>query len=154
MKRWSGINAVLLLLPVAAFAQEPAHPGQLFSSDLVSWSYMQQPEPQGARERPEPIPETQPSPSSAGPGPGQMGVSSQAPTSDTFIGTVNKESDGYVLAVSGATSYRLDDEQELQQYEGRRVRVTGALEPAVNLIHVEKIELLSMEPHRPPSAAN
>jgi len=34
----------------------------------------------------------------------------------------------------------LDNQQEVQQYEGKRVRVTGTLESSINLIHVDKIE--------------
>lgn len=153
MSCWQKIVIVLLLLPVEAFAQEPAHPGQLFSSDLVSWTYMQEPEPQErqhAQQRPEPTPETQPSSNPAQPGP-RPGFPEAAPNQvrATFIGIVNKQSEGYVLKVSGAASYRLDNGPELEQYEGRRVRITGTLDQASNLIHVEKVEPLPEETHQP-----
>ena len=96
---------------------------------------------------PEPAPETKPSqPPTGQPIANQSSTSSsasQASTADTYTGTVSKESDGFTLKVSEATTYKLDNQQQVQQYEGRRVRVTGTLDPSINLIHVDKIEPLS-----------
>jgi len=47
------------------------------------------------------------------------------------------------LKVSEGASYKLDSRQEAEQYEGKRVRVTGTLDSSMNLIHVEKIEPMS-----------
>jgi len=67
MKRWCVIIAGFVFCSAIAFAQEPAHPGQVFSSDLVLWSSMQepqQPEQDHPHQQPtpEPNPETQPAP--------------------------------------------------------------------------------------------
>ena len=154
MKRWSLIIVVVSFCGAAALpAAQSAEKGQLFSSDLVAWSFMQEPQPPEtgrARPTPEPAPETQPAPSPAQNQPGAQRKSpsesesgSQAPTAQTFIGTVSKESDSYVLKVSDTTSYKLDSEQQVQPYEGRRVQVTGTLDRAMNLIHVDKVEPVS-----------
>ncbi|HTT22068.1 MAG TPA: DUF5818 domain-containing protein [Candidatus Sulfotelmatobacter sp.] len=158
MKRWSMILAVLVCCGAMALAQEPARHApaktQLFSSDLVSWSYMQQPQApeQGhpnQQPTPDPTPEMQPSPN---PTPSQPGShtappttesESQTPTAQTFTGIIDKESGNYVLKVSKGTSYKLDNDQQVESYVGRRVQVTGTLDRSINLIHVDKVEPLS-----------
>lgn len=152
MKSWSVIIAGFVFCSAIAFAQEPAHPGQVFSSDLVLWSSMQepqQPEQDHARQQPtpEPNPETQPAPN---PTPSQPGTEHASPsppqsqekssTAQTFTGTISKEADNYVLKVSGSTSYKLDSQDQVQAFEGKRVQVTGTLDSSINLIHVEKVE--------------
>jgi hypothetical protein len=153
MNRWSilWIGALLVFSSVLVAAQGDS---ELFTSDLVAWSAMQQPtapEQKQTRQQPtpEPAPETKPVQNpTAQPGTGQgsaasAGSQGQAATAGTFTGTVSKEPDGYTLKVSVSTSYKLDNQQEVQQYEGQRVRVTGTLDPSINLIHVDKIEPLS-----------
>lgn len=151
MRAWSIVIAILGFAGVA-IAQEPAHPGQLFSSDLVAWSSMQapqQPERSHSQQQPTPDPnsETQPTPN---PTPAQPGThestsesQEQNSTAQTFTGTVDKEADSYVLKVADSTVYKLDNQQAVQSYEGRRVQVTGTLDRAINLIHVDKVEPLS-----------
>lgn len=152
MKRWS----LVLLIPFAslAFAQDGARP--LFSSDLVHWSYMQQPQAPGQEvprqtPTPDPRPETQPAqnptstqtaqPSST---PSQStATSNRNATAQDFVGTINKETSGFVLKVSESMSYQLDNSDAVQQYEGKRVRVTGTLDSSANLIHVDKVEPIS-----------
>jgi hypothetical protein len=56
---------------------------------------------------------------------------------------VSKEADSFILQVSQSVSYKLDNQQQIQQYEGQRVRVTGTLDSSINLIHVEKVEPLT-----------
>ena len=77
MKSWSVIIAGFIFCSSIAFAQEPAQPDQLFSSDLVVWSSMQepqQPEQDHPHQQPtpDPTPETQPAPN---PTPSQPGRS-------------------------------------------------------------------------------
>jgi Protein of unknown function (DUF5818) len=124
----------------------------IFSSDLVMWSYMQeaQPEPGQTRQTPEPSPETQPQQNPPAPqqnpeSPEQSPTSdkSQTSTTQSFTGTVSKEADSFILQVSTTVFYKLDNEQQVQQYEGQRVRVTGTLDTSINLIHVEKVEPLT-----------
>ncbi len=156
MKRWSMTITGFVFSAMLAFAQQPApsHAG-LFSSDLVLWSYMQEPqapEPSTPRQQPtpDPQPDTHPAqnPTPVPPAPPEQSTppataGSQAPTAQSFTGTISKESDSFVLKVSPTTSYKLDNQQEIQQYEGQRVRVTGTLESEINLIHVDKIEPMS-----------
>jgi hypothetical protein len=157
MNRWSLI-IVVVCCGVMALAQEPARhsqpKAQLFTSDLVAWSYMQQPQApeQGhpnQQPTPDPTPETQPAPN---PTPSQPGAHSTAPgsesqsqaaTAQTFTGTIDKESGSYVLKVSDSTSYKLDNDQQVEPYVGKRVQVTGTLDRGINLIHVDKVEPLS-----------
>jgi outer membrane biosynthesis protein TonB len=157
MARWSIPLVAFMCFGAFAVAQQP-DPEQPLSSDLVQWSYMQQPQQpeQGAPRQtptPEPSPETQPAQNPTPPShpsqPGQpenapaAGSQAQSPTAQTFTGIISKEADSFTLKVSEATSYKLDNQQEVQQYEGKRVRVTGTLESSVNLIHVDKIEPIS-----------
>jgi hypothetical protein len=147
MRRWSITMMAVVLWSGIACAQETPDGVRVFSSDLVAWSYMQQPQPpqqKPSRQQPtpDPSPETQPVPAHP---------SSQAPTSaqdqaqvpQTFTGTVSKEADSFVLKVSDTASYKLDNQQQVQEYQGQRVRVTGTLDPSMNLIHVDRIEPLS-----------
>ena len=151
MYRWSILSILAsILFSVAPVRAENAG-NSLFSSDLIAWSNMQAPsapEQDQTRQQPtpEPAPDTQPSQQPATPKPGDnssASASSQTPAADTFTGTVSKEADGFTLKVSESTAYKLDNQQQVQKYEGQRVRVTGTLERELNLIHVDKIEPLS-----------
>lgn len=162
MKCWSAILVAFVFFGVGAFSQDSAQAstaqqssapeaGQVLSSDLIAWSFMQepqQPEPQHQQPTPEPTPETQPAPDPAQAQPGEHRTppsteESQAPTAQTFTGVISKEADSYVLKVSDTTSYKLDSDQQAQPYEGRRVQVTGTLDRSINLIHVDKVEPLT-----------
>jgi hypothetical protein len=155
MKSWSVIIAGFVFYSAFTFAQEPAHPGQLFSSDLVLWSSMQepqQPEQDHPHQQPtpDPNPETQPTPNPTPPQPGTQHASpstpesqDKSPTAQTFTGTISKEADSYVLKVSDSTSYKLDSQNQVQPFEGKRVQVTGTLDSSINLIHVDKVEPIS-----------
>jgi hypothetical protein len=154
MKSWSVIIAGFVFCSAIAFAQEPAHPGQVFSSDLVLWSSMQepqQPEQDHPHQQPtpDPNPETQPAPNPTPSQPGTQHASPESPqsressTAQTFSGTISKEADSYVLKVADSTSYKLDSQDQVQSFEGKRVRVTGTLDSSINLIHVDKVEPIS-----------
>jgi outer membrane biosynthesis protein TonB len=155
MKSWSVIIAGFVFCSAITFAQEPAHPGPVFSSDLVLWSSMQepqQPEQDHPHQQPtpEPNPETQPAPNPTPSHPGQQHASPATPesqnksaTAQTFTGTISKEADSYVLKVSDSTSYKLDNQDQVQPFEGKRVQVTGTLDSSINLIHVDKVEPIS-----------
>jgi hypothetical protein len=154
MKRWSLIAAVFFSSLAVAQQTPDRSP---FSSDLVLWSYMQQPQqpeqdqPRQAPTTPDPHPETQPAqsptpsqPSQPSKGPSAPAESqSQASTAQIFTGIISKQSDNFLLKVSETISYKLDNQQEVQQYEGKRVRVTGTLDSSINLIHVDKVEPLT-----------
>ena len=65
---------------------------------------------------------------------------SATPTSDsqTFTGTIVKSGDKYMLqdAASGK-SYDIDHQDQVKQYEGKKVRVHGTLDASANMIHVQ-----------------
>jgi hypothetical protein len=154
MKSWSVITVGFVCCSAIAFAQEPAHPGQVFSSDLVLWSSMQepqQPEQDHPHQQPtpDPNPETQPTPNPTPSQPGQQASPSspasqdKSATAQTFTGTISKEADNYVLKISDSSSYKLDSQDQVQPFEGKRVQVTGTLDRAINLIHVDKVEPIS-----------
>ena len=155
MKSWSVIIAGFLFYSAIAFAQGPSQPSQLFSSDLVLWSSMQepqQPEQDHPHQQPtpDPTPETQPAPNPTPSQPGAQHASpstpesqDKSPTAQTFTGTISKEADNYVLKVSDSTSYKLDSQNQVQPFEGKRVQVTGTLDSSINLIHVDKVEPIS-----------
>ena len=69
--------------------------------------------------------------------------SAASPAASTFIGTVTRQGDDFVLVVSETATYKLDAKARIEQYEGQPVRVTGSVESGVNLIHVDRIEPMS-----------
>jgi hypothetical protein len=152
MRRWSLI-AVISLTSLAV-AQHTG--GSPFSSDLVLWSHMQQPQqPEQSQDRPhqaptpEPTPDTQPAQNPTPPEPGQSTpakapeTAKQASTAQAFVGTINRQGDNFLLKISETIGYKLDNHSDVQQYEGKRVRVTGTLDTSANLIHVDKVEPLT-----------
>jgi hypothetical protein len=63
-----------------------------------------------------------------------------APTTDsqTFSGTIVKSGEKYMLQdeASGNT-YDIDHQAQVKQYEGKKVRVRGTLDPSGKMIHVQ-----------------
>jgi hypothetical protein len=60
---------------------------------------------------------------------------------ETFFGTILRNGDNFVLSDSATKSkYTLDNPKMASQYEGTSVKVTGCLDTARNLIHVETIK--------------
>src|ERR1700693_3043819 len=63
------------------------------------------------------------------------------PEADTFMGTILKDGENYVLSDSATkTRYKLDDAKKARPYEGKSVKVTGTLDKASNVIHIETIQ--------------
>ena len=137
----------LLALTPFAFGQEsqpaPQTPEDAFvMQQPVAWTRMQKPQP-----APQPLPPqdtTVPEPDQQGkhtadpPTPSQ-----QTPVNQSFTGKIVKDGDKYVLKVASNTSYELQDQGDVKQYENQNVRVTGKLDSVTNTILVAKIELLS-----------
>lgn len=138
-------GALLALTPLA-FAQEPQLTPQfpedaLTSRQLVAWSRMQKPQPAPQPLPPPDTPIPQPDPQ------GQQAKQpnpqdSQAPT-QSFTGKIVKDGGKYVLKVASNSSYQLDGEGDVQQYENQDVKVVGTLDSGNNTIRVVKIELIS-----------
>jgi len=63
------------------------------------------------------------------------------PKTKTFSGTILKNGDNFVLNDSAnKLSFVLDDAKKASQYEGKKVKVTGTVDVATNILHVETIE--------------
>jgi hypothetical protein len=57
------------------------------------------------------------------------------------MGTILKDGENYVLSDSATKSrYTLDDAKKARPYEGKNVKVTGTLDKASNVIHIETIQ--------------
>jgi hypothetical protein len=48
---------------------------------------------------------------------------------------------GYLVLSAGKDVYRLDRADLVHGFEGQKVKITGTLDPKLNLIHVQKIDL-------------
>src|SRR5260221_14079088 len=60
---------------------------------------------------------------------------------ETFFGTILRNGENFVLSDSATkTRYTLDNAKKASRYEGITVKVTGSLDMANNLIHVEAIQ--------------
>ena len=65
----------------------------------------------------------------------QSGTSTEA---QSFTGTIVKSGDKYMFqdAASGNT-YDIDHQDEVKQYEGKKVKVHGTLDPSTKTIHIQ-----------------
>ena len=73
------------------------------------------------------------------PQPQQEPVQNQSKAA-TFIGTIFKNGDTYVLRDSSGAMYGLDDSDRAKAFEGKTVKVTGQLDEQAKVIHVQDIE--------------
>lgn len=111
---------------------------------LIAWSSVQKPQP-----APQPLPPPDTPIPQPGDQPDQQAKppadshSDQSPATQSFTGKIVKDSGKYVLKVASNTTYQLEGEGDLQQYENQAVKIVGNLDQASNTIHVVKIELLS-----------
>jgi hypothetical protein len=63
------------------------------------------------------------------------------PKTQTFTGTITKTGGDFVLSDSAnKISYMLDDAEKASRFEGKKVKVTGTVDMASNMIHVETIQ--------------
>jgi hypothetical protein len=71
--------------------------------------------------------------------PGQRSDQAQSDTSTReFVGTVVKQGDKYVLQDSATgTIYDIDHQDEVSKFEGKKVRVHGALDSNGKMIHLQ-----------------
>ncbi len=119
----------LLILCGSMFAQgvqaepAPALPSGVLGPDLIAWSQMQTPRPV-----PQPLP------------PDQNPRAQQQPTAETFAGTIVKVGASYFLKVRDVITYRLDDQGQSRQYEGKQVRLLGNLNANRNSLQVVSIQ--------------
>jgi hypothetical protein len=65
----------------------------------------------------------------------------ERPEAKTITGTILKSGESFVLSDSITKSrYMLDDQKKASRFEGKHVKVTGTIDVASNLIHVETIQ--------------
>jgi uncharacterized protein YdeI (BOF family) len=125
---WSlGALAVLLTFGVLLNAQQSAP-----SSDQPASSQTQTQTPDQSQQTPNSqAPSGQQAPDSQA----QSGTSSEA---QSFTGTIVKSGDKYMFqdADSGNT-YDIDHQDEVKQYEGKKVKVHGTLDPNTKTIHLQ-----------------
>lgn len=119
-------------------------PEDAFSTrELIAWSNLQkpQPTPQPLPPADKPIPETGSDRSQSNPT--ASNAEPQQTPADACVGRIAKAGEGYILAVSGGTTYQLATETDLRQFENKTVRVRGTLEANGKRIRVTKVEVLS-----------
>jgi Protein of unknown function (DUF5818) len=136
----------LLAITPLAFGQElqptPQYPDALESQLLIAWSRLQKPQP-----APQPLPPRD----TPVPQPDQQGQAGRQPAdpqnqqtpTQSFTGKIVKDGGQYVLKVASNSSYQLDAQGDVKQYENQDVKVIGTLDTVSNTIRVVKIELLS-----------
>jgi hypothetical protein len=142
---WSlGILAALLTLGVSSNAQQSAP-----SSDQPATSQTQ-PSDQTAhppstppRSEPTQAPDqSQQSPNSQAPSrqqaPDSQAQSGTSTEAQSFTGTIVKSGDKYMFqdADSGNT-YDIDHQDQVKEYEGKKVKVHGTLDPSTKTIHIQ-----------------
>jgi hypothetical protein len=144
--KFLGLSAVLLLAIGTLCAQSSSVPGQEYPSQSPS---TQSPSAQPSTP-PAQTPDTQAPPPSQAPdqtAPSQSAPSDQSGTASTtdstagtqtFTGTVVKQGDKFVLQDSATgKSYDIDHQDQVKQFEGKRVRVHGTLDASSNMIHIQ-----------------
>jgi hypothetical protein len=128
-KLWSlsTLAALLLMVGVSVYAQQSA------PSTTPNDPTAQQPA-SSPQAQPGQTPEQsgQPAPDS------QAQPTTSTSDSQTFTGTIVKSGDKYMLqdAASGK-SYDIDHQDQVKQYEGKKVRVHGTLDANGKMIHVQ-----------------
>jgi len=130
-----------------AIGQEPRLTPQfpedaLARQQLIAWSRLQKPQPAPQplppRDSPVPEPDQQGQPARSQSDPQTLPAQTQS-----FTGKIVKDGGKYVLKVASKSTFQLDEQGGVKQYEGQEVRVIGNLDKDSNTIRVVKIELLS-----------
>jgi hypothetical protein len=115
----------MVLLSVQLYGQQAAPPSQ-----------QQSPAQRPGRE---PGQQQQPgqTPDQSGQAPDSQ-AQSQQPGVQVFTGTIVKSGDKYVLQDTASnTTYDIDAQDQVKQFEGKKVRVHGTLDPNGKMIHVQ-----------------
>lgn len=115
----------MLLMSAQLFAQHAAPSAQQQSPTQQSGQEpAQQQQPRQAPDQSQQAPDAQ--------------APSQQPEVQVFTGTIVKSGDKYVFQDSASnTTYDIDHQDEVKQYEGKKVRVHGTLDSNGKMIHVQ-----------------
>jgi len=69
------------------------------------------------------------------------GQKSDQPIIQTFLGTITKAGNQFMLDDEvSKSSYQLDDQDTARKFSGKKVKVTGTLDATNNIIRVQSIE--------------
>ena len=149
MKRETRLGTLVFLFAAAPLIHpqvlqnkpNPIVPSEILGPQLIAWSQVQKPQPVS-----QPLPpfdrpvlrsqQQQPEQSALEP-------PRQAPAEQILTGTILKDGNRYVLKVSSSSTYELDDQDRAKKYEGKQVKVSGALDAKGTSLHVISIELIS-----------
>ncbi len=142
---WSlGTLAVLLTFGVSLNAQQssPSSDQPATSQTQPSDPTAQQPSTQPQSEPTKTPDQSQPSPNSQEPSrqqaPDSQAQSGTSTEAQSFTGTIVKSGDKYMFqdAASGNT-YDIDHQEQVKEYEGKKVKVHGTLDPSTKTIHMQ-----------------
>src|SRR5271156_3521210 len=132
-----GTFVLLLTVGIALNAQQTSPPATSPDQSATPRSHPNAP----AAQQPATTPQGQ---SSQAPDAGaQAAPNPQAPAAaasgaQTFTGTVVKSGDKYMLQDTDAgKSYDIDHQDQVKQYEGKKVRVHGTLDASANMSHLQ-----------------
>jgi hypothetical protein len=142
MKRATRLLVTFGLLGMAPFllgqASQPTLPSDILGPQLIAWSQQHKPQPV-----PQPLPDPpdqQQAKQSSDPVNPQA---QQQPEVQTFTGKIVKDRAKYVLKVSNDDVYQLDDQEKVQTYEGKDVKLVGTLDEGGRSIRVTSIQVIS-----------
>jgi uncharacterized protein YdeI (BOF family) len=70
--------------------------------------------------------------------PDSQAQASQSADAQSFTGTIVKSGDKYVFQDAGTgNTYDIDHQEEVQKFEGKRVKIHGTLDAANHMIHIQ-----------------
>jgi uncharacterized protein DUF5818 len=127
MKRTS-----LILIAVFALVMLPAAFGQ------GTPSQSQDPSTQTPSTQPPSQSPSTPTPSQSPSTDNPSSASSSSDAQHSFVGSIVKNGDKFVLHTGGA-DYQLDDQSQASKFEGKDVKVTGQVDQSSNTIRVQSI---------------
>jgi hypothetical protein len=113
---------------------------------LLSAQLYAQPEPPSQQQYPsqQPAQGSEQQPRQPGQTPDQSGQQapdsqsqSQQPGVQVFTGVIVKSGDKYIFQDSDSTTYDIDHQDQVKQFEGKKVRVHGTLDSNGKMIHVQ-----------------
>ena len=130
------------LLVSAQDSQQAQHNDGRLGTELIAWTQMQKPEPVPS---PHPVPlpdQPQQPPDAQKPASGsQQDDMQKQNAAQSFMGTIVKAGDKYVLKTADSATYQLDDQDRAKAYEGKQVQVTGTLDTKSGTIHVQDMKV-------------
>jgi uncharacterized protein YdeI (BOF family) len=129
--RSTQLSAVLLLVCGMMLVS-----AQLFGQDATPSTQQQYPTQQSGQE---PAQQQQPrqAPDQSAQAPDSQ-AQSQQPGVQVFTGTIVKSGDKYMFQDSASnTTYDIDHQDQVKQFEGKKVRVHGTLDSNGKMIHVQ-----------------